>query len=269
MLTVDSLEARLVRLSTSPRLTARIFAEVTYGKARFPLWEFVWGEVSLPTVIVVAGIHGDEPGGIEAALRLLETLADGANPLHRHRLIVLPCLNPSGLADGTRVNRLGQDINRQFHRDGTQVSAAVRRLLSSHEAAALVDLHTDAQTPGYYLFELRQEGEVSLGRTILETLAKCGYPIEEKPFFGGYRGTHGLFAPTPKGLAEFQRRASGLSLAELGLAAGIPRTYSFEAPYLEPAEKSAAMHVTALFALFAALEGELPTAAQTYPAAAQ
>ena len=77
-----------------------------------------------PAVFVLAGVHGDEPVGVEAALRLLESLADGEVQLTQHRLLVLPCLNPSGLADETRANRAGQDINRQFHGDGTQESAA-------------------------------------------------------------------------------------------------------------------------------------------------
>ena len=64
--------------------------------------------------------------GVEAALLLLESLAGGAAPLAHHRLLILPCVNPSGLADGTRANRIGQDINRQFHADRTQESAAVR-----------------------------------------------------------------------------------------------------------------------------------------------
>ena len=255
MLTVDSLEARLVRLSQSPRLAAQTFAEVTYGEASFPLWAFEWGEAASPSVVVQAGVHGDEPAGVEAALRLLEMLADGDVLLPSQRLLIIPCANPSGFADQTRANRAGQDINRQFHADMTQESAAIRRLLFPHSAAALVELHTDAHTSGFYLFELRQEGQVSLGLTILDTLAKRGYPIEDRPFFGGYRGTHGLFAPTSEGLAEFQRRVPGLSLVEWALAQGVPRTYTLEAPYLEPFERRAAMHVTALFALFAALEG--------------
>ncbi len=150
---------------------------------------------------------------------------------------------------------MAQDINRQFHADLTQESTAIRSLLVFQSPAALVELHTDFHTPGFYLFELRQEGQISLGRTVLDTLTKRGYPVEEAPFFGGYRGQQGLFAPTPERLAEFQRRASGLSLVEWGITQGIPRTYSFEAPYLETFERSAAMHVTALFAFFAALEG--------------
>jgi len=255
MLTAESLETRIANIAQSPHLEGKIFAEVTYGNTRFPLWVFNWGKPELPSIIIQAGVHGDEPGGIEAALRLLETLAEGAIPLSNHRLVVIPCINPSGFADRTRSNRAGQDINRQFHADMTQESAAVRHLLDLPSAAAIVELHTDSHTPGYYLFELRQEGQASLGQAILETLTKRGYPVEAAPFFGGYRGEDGLFAPNSEELAEFQRRVPGRSLAEWGMAQGVPRAYPLEAPYLETYERSAAMHITALFALFSALEG--------------
>jgi len=240
MLTVDVLEARLVRLSESPRLSAQVFAEVIYGDAQYPLWSFNWGDAALPVVIVVAGIHGDEPGGIEAALRLLETLAEGTTPLAHNRLLILPCANPSGFADRTRANRAGQDVNRQFHADMTQESEAIRHFLAAQSATALVELHTDPNTSGFYLFELRQDGQVSLGKAIPDTLTKLGYPVEERPFFGGYRGLHGLFAPTTGVLAEFQRRAPGLSLVEWALTQHIPHTFSFEAPSLETFERSVA-----------------------------
>lgn len=254
MLTVESLVTRIDTIAQSPHLVGKVFAELTYGDTRFPLWVFEWGKSELPSIIIQAGVHGDEPGGIEAALRLLETLAEGAVPLSQHRLVVIPCANPSGFADRTRSNRAGQDINRQFHADLTLESAAIRNLLDLQSAAAIVELHTDSHTPGYYLFELRQEGQASLGLAILETLTKRGYPVEAEPFFGGYQGADGLFAPSSEELSEFQRRVPGRSLSEWGMAQGVPRAFPLEAPYSETFERSAAMHITALFALFEAME---------------
>ena len=261
MLPVDILEDRLARLAQSVALRSETFATLDYSGVRFPLHAFRWGEDSLPAITILAGVHGDEPGGIEAALRLLEVLAGGAVPLTRYRLLVLPCLNPSGLAAGTRANHIGQDINRQFHADQTQESAALRRFLDPKTAAALVDLHTDPHTPGFYMFELLQEGVRPLARGILEVLTSSGVALEREPFYAGYLGWKGLFSPSTAELQAYRRTASGQSLAEWGWLNGIPRCYSLEAPFLEQYERSAAMHVTALFALFAALEAEAVTAA--------
>lgn len=258
MLPADTLENRLVRLAQSPSLRAQTFATVAYGDATFPLRAFAWGDAALPAVYVLAGVHGDEPGGVEAALRLLESLAEGARPLTWHRLLVLPCLNPSGLADGTRANRVGQDINRQFHADGMQESAAVRGFLDPHAAVMLIDLHCDHQAQSFYLFELRGGGIPPLGEAVVASLTAQRVPLEEAPFFAGCTGSRGLIAPSTADLEEFHRRAPGLSLAEWGWVNGIPRTYALEAPAGDGGEPGAAMHLTALSALFAALEA--PTA---------
>lgn len=255
MLTVDTFEARLIRLFHVQQLIVSLFAEVDYGQDRFPLWAVEWGDSALPVLIIQAGVHGDEPSGIEAALRLLEKLAEGDVPLKRHRLLIIPCANPSGFAAGTRLNAAGQDINRQFHGDFTQESAAIRRFLASQSAAGLLELHTDPHVSGFYLFELRQDGEPSLGQEILDSLRQWEYPVEETPFFGGYRGQDGLYAPSMKELTEFQRRVPGLSLVEWGLLQGFPRTYTLEAPITDTIARSAEVHLAALFALFAALEG--------------
>ena len=262
MVTADTLEARLADLGQSLNLTSHTFATVAYGGAKFPLRAFAWGENAQPAIYLLAGVHGDEPGGIEAALRLLESLADGgAAPLTRHRLLVLPCLNPSGLADRTRANRVGQDINRQFHADRTQETAAVRGFLTPEDCVLLVDLHCDHQAQGYYLFELREEAAPPLGEAILGSLTALGVPLETAPFFAGCTGSRGLLAPTAADLDVFQKRARGQSLVEWGRRNGIPRTYALEAPARGGGEAGAAMHLSALFALFSALEG-LPSTAE-------
>ena len=251
---VESLEARLGSLTQSLRLRAQTFAELRYGADVFPLRAFFWGAEGSPAVLVFAGVHGDEPAGVEASLRLLEMLADGATPLTRHQILVFPCLNPSGLADGTRANRAGQDINRQFHADLTEETAAVRRFLKPMPPDVVVDLHTDTRAQGFYLFELLRVGGTSLAAAVLNALTAAGIALEEEPYFAGHVGTRGLFAPTTAGLEEFHRRAPGLALADWAWSLGVRRAYSFEAPPTGGVEGGAATHLAALMALFAALE---------------
>lgn len=71
---------------------------------------------ALPEFLVVAGAHGDETGGMEVALRLAETLLEQRHEelLQRCCLYVVPCVNPDGLAAGTRLNQLGADVERAF-----------------------------------------------------------------------------------------------------------------------------------------------------------
>lgn len=251
---VEFLEARLARLTLSPRLRAHAYGEIRSGADVFPLRAFSWGAEGLPAVMVFGGVHGDEPCGVEACARLLERLAEGYAPLTGHQFLIFPCVNPSGLADGTRSNRAGQDVNRQFHADATAETTAVRRFLRPMPPDVVIDLHTDAQAQGFYLFELKRGGVGALAVPVLEALTAAGVALEDAPYYAGHVGECGLLAPTAAVLEEFHRRAPGLALTDWAWSLGVHRSYCFEVAFSGDVGRGAATHLTALTALFAALE---------------
>ena len=61
------------------------------------------------TMLVVGDIHGDETAGIRIARRLIAA-PDPAGV----ELLVVPTINPDGVAAGTRGNAHGVDLNRNF-----------------------------------------------------------------------------------------------------------------------------------------------------------
>ena len=64
-------------------------------------------------ILIVGGIHGNEPAGFISALKFAQFIK--RNPLTiNNRVIIVPCINPDGLLNGTRVNARGVDINRNF-----------------------------------------------------------------------------------------------------------------------------------------------------------
>ncbi len=64
-----------------------------------------------PTVLVAGGVHGDEPEGQIAALKLVrETRPEDV----RGRLIILPCLSPEASSAYTRLWSSGANLNRSF-----------------------------------------------------------------------------------------------------------------------------------------------------------
>lgn len=69
------------------------------------------------TVLVVGAIHGDEPAGMRIARRLI---AAEAPP--RAELLIVPTINPDGVAAGTRGNAHGIDLNRNFPFDWRPLS---------------------------------------------------------------------------------------------------------------------------------------------------
>ncbi len=64
-----------------------------------------------PTVVVLGGVHGDEPEGQVAALNLArELLPEQVSG----RVIVLPCLSPEASREYTRLWPSGANLNRSF-----------------------------------------------------------------------------------------------------------------------------------------------------------
>jgi predicted deacylase len=65
-------------------------------------------------ILVVGGIHGDEPTGADLATRLVRTLRENPAQCHGRTIAILPQANPDGLLRGQRGNANGVDLNRNF-----------------------------------------------------------------------------------------------------------------------------------------------------------
>lgn len=64
-------------------------------------------------LLVIGGVHGDEPEGVILAERTLQFLTQEAETV-RTPWILIPCLNVDGFQAGERWNGAGVDINRNY-----------------------------------------------------------------------------------------------------------------------------------------------------------
>ena len=99
-----------------------------------------------PTVLLLAGLHGDEVNGVESLRRLL---ANGTlKKLLKGTVIVIPILNVYGFIDFSRQVSDGKDVNRSFPGSSSGSLAARIAYLLSHnvlpEINFGIDLHTGA-----------------------------------------------------------------------------------------------------------------------------
>lgn len=110
-------------------------------------------------VLVIGVIHGDEPQGEYLIKRYMsDTQKEG--------VLFIPCLNPDGMALGTRTNSNGVDLNRNFptknweltERDNyfggeTPASEVETRFLinviQKYEPSAIITLHTPYKIVNY------------------------------------------------------------------------------------------------------------------------
>jgi protein MpaA len=138
-----------------------------------------------PTVLVTAGIHGEEPASVEGALRWLE----GGQWAKWHvNWFVLPCINPYGWERNQRRNAQGRDINRQFRAASACPEAELlKRLMRGRQFLFLLDFHEDVDASGYYLYELR-DGPPFVGERIIAAVGKV-IPINRDRVIDGNQTT--------------------------------------------------------------------------------
>jgi hypothetical protein len=119
-----------------------------------------------PTRIgLFAGIHGDEPEGVHAAIRFLTFLEQYPDLAAGYCLSVYPVCNPTGFEDNTRHSRRGKDLNREFWRKTTEPEARLlQNELTAQSFQGIISLHVDDTSDGFY-------GIVG-GATLTENLIK-------------------------------------------------------------------------------------------------
>ena len=104
-----------------------------------------FGDFKVP-VFINGSIHGNEYTGVDAAIRLIETLAYGDTPeiqaiLDNVILLVNVVQNPDGRVLGTRQNANGFDINRDFISQTQPESQATVKILTEWNPMVTLDLH--------------------------------------------------------------------------------------------------------------------------------
>ncbi len=111
-----------------------------------------------PTVMVIGGVHGDEPAGYMAA----DTIASWA--IDRGTLLVLPRANAAAIAGHSRIAPAGSDLNRSFpgNPEGSpteRLAAAIVEIIDEFEPDWVIDLHEAEH------FEKKSRG--ALGQTFI------------------------------------------------------------------------------------------------------
>ncbi len=138
-------------------------------------------------IYLSAGIHGDEPAGPLAALRLLQENRWPANA----ELWFCPCLNPLGFTLNRRENADGKDLNRDYrHLETAEVRAHIAWLERQPRLDLYLCLHEDWESHGFYLYEQNPDSKPSLAEKMIEAVkAVCPIDhsevIEDRPAQGG------------------------------------------------------------------------------------
>src|SRR3954471_19583144 len=105
-------------------------------------------------IYISAGIHGDEPAGPLAILKLFQTASFPEDV----SIWVIPCLNLRGFDLNSRTNEEGLDLNRDYREPKSAVVQARIRWLEERSSFDLtLALHEDWESHGFYLYELNPD----------------------------------------------------------------------------------------------------------------
>lgn len=153
-----------------------------------------------------AGLHGDEPVGAHALVRLVQMLERRPKIAQGYCLFIYPVCNPTGFVDGTRHARSGKDPNREFWRGSREPE--VRLLegeLWAHAFDGIIALHSDRDCEGLYGFASGALFSEYLLRPAL-TAATDLLPIDHRAVIDGLpaeagiirKGYEGVLGAPPK-----------------------------------------------------------------------
>ena len=148
--------------------------------------------VSPARIYISAGIHGDEPAGPLAALRLIQENRWPENA----EIFLLPCLNPIGYTLNRRENADGIDLNRDYRNPKSAECRAHIAWLKRQQCFDIyLCLHEDWESHGFYLYEPNPAAMPSLAETITEAV-KPVCPIDLSDIIEGRPAHNGIIRPT-------------------------------------------------------------------------
>jgi hypothetical protein len=211
---IDTLERRLTQaVSTSQTLTLEVVADVDYPYFHAPIWRVSHrpAHTHTKTVLVNAGIHGNEPAGVESALKLVEYIASHPQEFSAMAVDVIPLINPWGWTHDIRFNRTGIDINRDFSTFDSQEARLVAAAVAGRQYDLMLDLHEDPSAAGFYLYQYGLATKI-FSQGVVESVRKMGYPIEQNISMVILKTENGIIDAPMWGL-YYMRLTGQLSLA--------------------------------------------------------
>lgn len=147
-----------------------------------------------------AGVHGDEPAGCVALWRWAQELRSDPRRAAGYHLMIYPECNPTGLEDGTRHNRAGLDLNREFWRGSEQPEVRILETeLRRHRFEGIVTLHADDTCDGLYGYA---HGSV-LNEALLEpalAAAAAVLPRDARARIDGFAARSGIICECFRGV---------------------------------------------------------------------
>jgi hypothetical protein len=166
-----------IRAFDGARFEVATEATVPHRDRAHPILSVRSRTTATKTLLVLAGVHGNEQAGLLAVPSILDAWSS-----ERVRLVVITPVNPVGAAKVSRFNGGGRDINRDFVRFVTPEARVVRDVFERERPDFVISLHEGPQN-GTFMFANRFVDD-ALGTALCEALAAGGTALATKDYFG-------------------------------------------------------------------------------------
>ena len=210
----------------------------------YPLIKIVLGKGNSLRALISAGIHGDEPGGIESIINFLKN-SEYLDYINEWEITLLPCINPYGYEFGTRTNHQGKDLNRLFKLKNPPEEVVFAQSILETDFKLIIDLHEDNESHGYYLYQtgLSKTYE-KIGLEILNSLEGI-MPINLETEIAGSQADQGIIGKELEILSM-----DWWPMALYGLSKGTQMCLTLETSSLFDMETRVHAHLTAINTAF-------------------
>ena len=221
-------------------ISLQTLGQVSYGDASLPLWVLRQpaAQPAAPTICLMAGIHGNEPAGVQALLALLQDMQARPAAFAAHRYVIVPLANPWGWTHDLRHNGDNRDAARQFVKGSAQEAALLKNLFAAEHCSLLVDLHEDRFHAGFYLLAYGEPNQAGVETTLQTIEAATGVRRARV-------GDAGVLPFAPAGFSGIARTTAPL-WARMN---GVPHTFIVETHDALPLAARIAIHRQAIAGL--------------------
>ena len=131
--------------------------EIKNSSSSHSIDKIIFGRGNDKRVLISAGIHGDEPAGVETVCSFIER-KNYLRFLQEWEITLVPCINPFGYETNTRTNHEGVDLNRKFKSPSPPQEVILAQKLFDTSFDLTLELHEDVDSSGYYFFHTSADG---------------------------------------------------------------------------------------------------------------
>jgi protein MpaA len=213
---------------------------LTYSGMKYPFFALFISRDKRPfqgdkkNICITAGIHGDEPAGVEALLAIIESGDFLDRYLQSFDFMIFPCVNPAGYEYHKRENPDGVDLNRQFKHPAPPPEVTyIKKLTQDVPFSLHLDFHEDIDAPGFYLYEVVQDGFRPFGEKIIDAVSGR-YPINRQKKIEGRKAINGVIRGGDQNLSsgfhEILESNSNWPMVFYFYSKGTSHAFTFETP---------------------------------------